>query len=509
MKKSLQILILICFSGLTMKAQAPTHQDCRDAIPICGLIYTEVNSYTGTGNYTNEVNPGNTACSPSFSETNSCWYIVTVQTSGTFGFLLTPSNLSANFNWAVYDQTGSYTCSNIYTNSALALACNTDATPGLTGMCGGTGPQFGSMISVTAGKTFVICISDMNGTGGGFTLDFSCSTTQISDNIVPHMASIITPVACNSTSLQVRFTENVTCSSVTPSEFTITDALNNVQTVSSITSNNCSLGSPYDNVYTLTFSPSITQSGNYILHFTGGVSDLCGNVAVSQTLPFNVAGVTIAAHAYGSTCTTDGWASASIVSGLGPYTYSWSPSGGTTQTVSNLSPGYYTCTVHGASGCPGVAICQVRDTNLTAEQLCIVTVDISTQKNMLVWNKTYNAGIAYYNILKETTTAGVYALLANQAFNTFSTYIDNSSQPQVVAARYKLQTIDSCNGLSDSGIAHKTIHLTVNQGIGNSWNLIWDAYEGISFPTYYILRGTVPNNLSVLDSVQSTIFTYT
>ena len=508
-KTGLQILVIICLMAANSLAQVPTHQDCRDAIPICSLTYTEANSYTGTGNYTNEINPGFNACTPSFSEANSSWYIITTQSAGQFGFLLTPNNPLADFNWAVYNQSGTITCSSIYTNSALALACNTDATPGNTGMCGGVGPQFGSMINATAGQTFVICISDMNATGGGFTLDFTCSSILLTDTTSPHMATINSPVACNATSINVRFTENVTCASTLASDFYITDPLNIVHTVTSVSSTNCTIGSPYDNLFTLTFTPALTQGGMYILHCTGGVTDLCGNTAVAQTLPFNVAGVTLVPHSINTNCGATGIAWTTIVSNLGPYTYLWSPSGATNSTISGLSAGDYTCTVHGASGCPGITICHVGDTNTVIEQLCIVSIDTSTQKNMLIWNKTYNAGIASYNILKETTTSGVYALLANQPFSTFSTYLDTSSQPQVVAARYKLQTIDSCGTPSDSGMAHKTIHLTVSQGIGNSWNLNWDAYEGITFPTYYILRGTNIHNMTLLDSVQSTIYAYT
>ncbi|MEI6817932.1 MAG: SprB repeat-containing protein, partial [Bacteroidota bacterium] len=228
----------------------------------------------------------------------------------------------------------------------------------------------------------------------------------------------------------------------------------------------------------------------------------------------NTSGVyTITDTSVSISCNVLGTASILTVSGgTSPYHYLWN-TGATTSSISTSLAGLYSVTITDAVSDSGFFNIYVNTTitnpNNAIEQLCIVTIDTNTQKNMLIWNKTYNAGIASYNILKETTTAGVYALLGNQAFGTYSTYIDNSSQPQVVAARYKLQTLDSCGTASDSGIAHKTIHLTVNQGSGNSWNLIWDAYEGISFPTYYILRGTAPNNLSVLDSVQSTIFTYT
>jgi hypothetical protein len=38
--------------------------------------------------------------------------------------------------------------------------------------------------------------------------------------------------------------------------------------------------------------------------------------------------------------------------------------------------------------------------------------------------------------------------------------------------------------------AHKTMHLTINAGVGNSWNLIWTPYEGASYSTYNIYRSS-------------------
>ena len=42
---------------------------------------------------------------------------------------------------------------------------------------------------------------------------------------------------------------------------------------------------------------------------------------------------------------------------------------------------------------------------------------------------------------------------------------------------------------------HKTIHLTINAGLGGVWNLLWDNYEGFQYSSYKILRGTSDGNL--------------
>ncbi|MBM3455100.1 MAG: T9SS type A sorting domain-containing protein, partial [Bacteroidetes bacterium] len=56
---------------------------------------------------------------------------------------------------------------------------------------------------------------------------------------------------------------------------------------------------------------------------------------------------------------------------------------------------------------------------------------------------------------------------------------------------------------------HKTIHLTINQGVGGAWNLIWSHYEGINFGSYNIYRGTSSSNMTLLTTIQSNLNSYT
>ncbi|RYZ44764.1 MAG: hypothetical protein EOP49_26490, partial [Sphingobacteriales bacterium] len=48
---------------------------------------------------------------------------------------------------------------------------------------------------------------------------------------------------------------------------------------------------------------------------------------------------------------SDGTATVSVTSGTAPYTYSWTPSGGTAATATGLSAGTYTATITDANGC--------------------------------------------------------------------------------------------------------------------------------------------------------------
>ncbi len=57
--------------------------------------------------------------------------------------------------------------------------------------------------------------------------------------------------------------------------------------------------------------------------------------------------------------TNDGTATALVTGGTSPYTYSWSPGGQTTQTITGLPDGTYTVTVTDANGCIETASTQV------------------------------------------------------------------------------------------------------------------------------------------------------
>jgi serine protease len=84
------------------------------------------------------------------------------------------------------------------------------------------------------------------------------------------------------------------------------------------------------------------------------------NIASSTSL------TSIATHTNAS-CSTcpDGIAFASVTGGVGPYTYTWLPSGGNTALVVNLAPVCYTVNISDAQGCNSSAITCVTITTTT------------------------------------------------------------------------------------------------------------------------------------------------
>ncbi len=194
--------------------------------------------------------------------------------------------------------------------------------------------------------------------------------------------------------------------------------------------------------------------------------------------------------------------------GAGFLTYDWS-TGETTQSITVYLPGTYSVTVTDAvsSGSDAITINVVYPYD---EQICIVTVDSITGKNLIVWEKTPAVGTVSYNIYRETTTAGVYDSIGNVPFDSLSIFIDYTSNPIVKADRYKISTIDICGNESQLSLHHRTLHLSTSPGAPTGFELNWvDSYEGFTFFTYYIYRGTSPGNFQLIDSIQNTNFSYT
>jgi hypothetical protein len=148
------------------------------------------------------------------------------------------------------------------------------------------------------------------------------------------------------------------------------------------------------------------------------------------------------------------------------------------------------------------------NTNSQSVDLCAVGVN-NNGLNRIVWEKPISTSIDYFNIYKETNQAGTYNLIGSRSYSDSSFFIDINSNPAIQAYRYKISSVDTCGIESDISLPHKTIHLTINAGIGQSYNLIWSHYEGFNFSTYSIYRGSSAGNLTLLTSIANTLNSYT
>ena len=146
------------------------------------------------------------------------------------------------------------------------------------------------------------------------------------------------------------------------------------------------------------------------------------------------------------------------------------------------------------------------DTALTAiyvtsvtPQICMVSVQ--DNHNVVMWNKENDGVIATYNIYREGSITGEYEMVWSQPFDSISVWVDTASRPSTRSYRYRMTATDIYGYESAPSEVHKTMHLTINRGMGNNWNLAWTEYEGADFVTYMIYRGNHWGTLQMIDQM--------
>ena len=90
-----------------------------------------------------------------------------------------------------------------------------------------------------------------------------------------------------------------------------------------------------------------------------------------------------------------------------------------------------------------------------------------------------------------------------------SVIIDTNSNPNMKSYRYKLGFADAVGHIFPAGDLHQTIHLTINQGVGNSWNLIWTGYVGFDVATYNLYRKAGSGNYEQIATISASFNSYT
>ena len=206
---------------------------------------------------------------------------------------------------------------------------------------------------------------------------------------------------------------------------------------------------------------------------------------------------------------------ASNYTGVGILSYSWSPSDSLNAIdISNpivhvIKPADYTVEITTPNGCKASKVVSVNISVINIKPaICMVTVD-SLNRNVVIWEKPnaiYNA-IASYNIYKESTSSGIYNKIGNVNYNKYSIFIDTNSRPMIQSDRYKISVNDVCGFESSVSPFHRTLHLSVSpNGAGKGYQLNWqDSYEGFTFYTYYIFRGTNKFDFVKIDSIQNNL----
>jgi gliding motility-associated-like protein len=294
------ILLVILFIGI-FPLSARLQQDCttlgqnpETAFPVCG---TSVFSQTNVPSCGGRAIPA-PCTNGGFRDVNPFYYRFKCFTAGTLGFILTPLQMSDDYDWQLFDITTVTNPRDIYFNTSLFVACNWSGNTGTTGTstagsnlaeCAGTAfPTFSSMPTLIAGHEYLLMVSNFSASQQGYTLAFTGGTAVISDATLP--APTAATINCDANEVTLRFNKKMRCNSVAAngSDFSISGGA----TITAAAGFNCSSSFDFDSVRITLASP--LPPGNYTVTIGNGsdgntVLDNCGTGVLSgATASFTV-----------------------------------------------------------------------------------------------------------------------------------------------------------------------------------------------------------------------------
>jgi len=206
--------------------------DCPLAAVLCNKKTFTVQRVVGAGAQPNEAQGTCLDDGSGFSESNSTWFVWTCQTSGTLTFDLTPTNISDDLDFVVYELPGGLNdCSGKVPIRCMAAGDNgfPSVCMGVTGLdlastdvienpgcndaidnppCFNSGvnckDNYVAAVNMVAGRSYGLMINNFTSTGNGFTISFGGTGTFLGPNA--DFSTAPTPKACIGET--ITFTDN-------------------------------------------------------------------------------------------------------------------------------------------------------------------------------------------------------------------------------------------------------------------------------------------------------------
>ncbi len=297
--KVIPILLLIGCIKLTANAQCKTlGQTPASAFPICA---TSVFHQDTVPQCTNGVIivPGCDNNAVTYDDRNPFWYKFTCYVSGTLDFSITPENLGDDYDWQIFDVTGTGP-GGVYGTQGVFVVANWSGSSGPTGTAPGNASSiecasdprvyentFSKPPNLVAGHNYLLLISHYTQTVTGYDLSFMGGSAVITDTTKPGLKSA--EAACNGKKVGVLLKKRVKCNSLDldGSDFTISPA---VSKVISARSTGCSNSFDMDSVILTLDNPLVP--GNYKVVMQKGnddntLLDNCDNqIPAGDNVPF-------------------------------------------------------------------------------------------------------------------------------------------------------------------------------------------------------------------------------
>ncbi len=231
--KSTLFFCLFLIGTLGAKGQFCTilGQNPTTAFPVCGKTVFQQNSVAICGTRTLP-----TLCNDNttYTDKNPYWYKFTCYTAGKLGFLITPKDLTDDYDWQLFDVTGVDEM-DVYTNKSLIISANWSGSSGTTGAsssgknpfeCSSDPawniPTFSTMPDLIAGHNYLLLVSHYTNTQSGYTLSFQGGSASIINPVVPTIQNAY--AVCDGTEMVITLNKKMKCSSLVAdgSDFSVT-----------------------------------------------------------------------------------------------------------------------------------------------------------------------------------------------------------------------------------------------------------------------------------------------
>ena len=289
------ILFFLCSVAVGQQVCTTPGQNPSTAFPVCGTSTFAQASVPLCGG---RRMPFKSCGNDMLSDVNPFWYKFTCFQSGTLGFLITPLDMSEDYDWELYDITGRNP-DDVYTDGNLVIANNWSGESGNTGassagtqlfVCGGYGkPLFSQRPQLIAGHNYLLLVSHFSNSQSGYKLSFGGGTAVITDVAEPHLKKV--EANCGSDVLTLKTSKKIRCSSVAGdgSDFYLTPSSS---TVTNTVGVYCSQQFDTDSLQLQLSAP--LQPGTYTLHIKKGsdnntLLDYCDRpIAETETLSLTI-----------------------------------------------------------------------------------------------------------------------------------------------------------------------------------------------------------------------------
>ncbi|WP_406843731.1 T9SS type A sorting domain-containing protein [Flavobacterium soyae] len=318
-------------------------------------------------------------------------------------------------------------------------------------------------LSVTSSKTDVSCNGGANGTAS---VNVTGGTGAYTYSWAPAGGTAATATGLSAGTYTVTITDANACQ--TTQSFTITEPTILAATISK-TDVSCNGGTngtaavttaggtaPYTYSWAPAGGTAATASGLSAGTYAATITDANGCTtaqSVTITEPAILA-ATISKTDVSCNAGVNGTATVTAAGGTAPYTYSWSPSGGTAATAAGLSAGTYTATITDANGCTTTQSVTITEPSVLSVTSSKIDVSCNGEANgSAAVNVTGGTGAYTYSWVPSGGTAatatglsaGTYTATITDANGCIATESIVITEPIVLTAT-STSTDVSCNG---------------------------------------------------------------